>query len=94
MYPAGFEPAHPKITELESVALDHSAKGTWCNVRVSIPLGLLRPRSFREWYPFLCRFDNVTHKIFPVGVEPTIFRLEGGRLSHLATGTLIFYLLV
>jgi hypothetical protein len=23
--PAGFEPAHPKITELESVALDHSA---------------------------------------------------------------------
>ena len=40
MYPAGFEPAHPKITELESVALDHSAKGTWCNVRVSIPLGL------------------------------------------------------
>ena len=25
MTPAGFEPAHPKITELESVALDHSA---------------------------------------------------------------------
>lgn len=24
MTEAGFEPAHPKITELESVALDHS----------------------------------------------------------------------
>ena len=64
MYSAGFEPTHPKITELESVALDHSAKST-----------------------------SLYH-IFPVGVEPTIFRLEGGRLSHLATGTLIFYLLV
>ena len=28
MYPAGFEPAHPKITELKSVALDHSAMDT------------------------------------------------------------------
>ena len=25
MVPAGFEPAHPKIIELESIALDHSA---------------------------------------------------------------------
>ena len=25
MTEAGFEPAHPKITELESAALDHSA---------------------------------------------------------------------
>ena len=26
MVSAGFEPAHPKIIELESIALDHSAK--------------------------------------------------------------------
>ena len=26
---AGFEPAHPKITELKSVALDHSANMSW-----------------------------------------------------------------
>ena len=26
--PAGFEPAHPKIAELESAALDHSAMMT------------------------------------------------------------------
>ena len=25
MHPVGFEPTHPKITELESIALDHSA---------------------------------------------------------------------
>ena len=28
-------------------------------------------------------------KIPPVGIEPTIFRLEGGRLSHWATGALL-----
>ena len=28
MSPAGFEPAPPKRTDLKSVALDHSAKGT------------------------------------------------------------------
>ena len=28
MSPAGFEPALPKETDLKSVALDHSAKGT------------------------------------------------------------------
>ena len=26
MHPVGFEPTHPKITELKSAALDHSAK--------------------------------------------------------------------
>ena len=26
MTPVGFEPTHPKIVELESTALDHSAK--------------------------------------------------------------------
>ena len=26
------------------------------------------------------------NSIPPVGIEPTIFRLEGGRLSHLAKG--------
>ena len=25
LHPVGFEPTHPKITELESIALDHSA---------------------------------------------------------------------
>jgi hypothetical protein len=29
MSPAGFEPALPKETDLKSVALDHSAKGTF-----------------------------------------------------------------
>ena len=63
MYPAGFEPAHPEITELESVALDHSAKGT-----NKIPGG--------------ARTHNLPLPIPPMG-------LEGGRLSHLATGTKI-----
>ena len=29
LYPVGFEPTHPKITELESVALDHSATSAY-----------------------------------------------------------------
>ena len=36
MTPAGFEPAHPKITELESVALDHSATMSLGNLRKDI----------------------------------------------------------
>jgi hypothetical protein len=35
--PAGFEPAHPKITELKSVALDHSAMMTWGYHLMSVP---------------------------------------------------------
>ena len=44
MSPAGFEPALPKETDLKSVALDHSAKGTliavsWgCNRAFAIKL--------------------------------------------------------
>ena len=31
LHPVGFEPTHPKITELKSAALDHSAKSA-CRV--------------------------------------------------------------
>ena len=43
MSPAGFEPALPKETDLKSVALDHSAKGTLicCIVGVVTVLYLL-----------------------------------------------------
>ena len=38
MSPAGFEPALPKETDLKSVALDHSAKGTLKWVVKGLPL--------------------------------------------------------
>ena len=38
MTPVGFEPTHPKIVELESTALDHSAK---VSVQLSSPHAII-----------------------------------------------------
>ena len=41
MHPVGFEPTPPKRTELESVALDHSATDaiiTWLALRIGLSL--------------------------------------------------------
>ena len=38
----GFEPTHPKIVELESTALDHSAKLSADRIRKCSPIGIYR----------------------------------------------------
>ena len=65
MSPAGFEPALPKETDLESVALDHSAIDPEC-LRDTICLILINTDEFAV---------DVSKKP-PAGLEPAALRLK------------------
>ena len=71
--PAGFEPAHPKITELESVALDHSAT---MSLNFSTPSGA-RTHDNCCIRTVLCQLSYGSSNNIPsVGLEPTTLRLK------------------
>ena len=72
MTPAGFEPAHPKINELKSFALDHSAI-------VSVVLLLLNTFFDANQIKSLEREKGVAvciHKKPSAGLEPATLRLK------------------
>ena len=64
MTPAGFEPAHPKINELKSFALDHSAIDPVC-LRDTICLNYNTDE-----------FAVDVSKKPPAGLEPAALRLK------------------
>ena len=66
LVPAGFEPAHPKIVDLESTALDHSAMA---------PLGLVLETHFEHIIKSLNVAVYVSKKP-PAGLEPAALRLK------------------
>ena len=64
MVPAGFEPAHPKIVDLKSTALDHSA----IVAQISRDHFVLNKRTIKLLLNLL--------RILPTGLEPATLRLK------------------